>query len=62
MEVLLNSSLAGGVAIGASCDLIIAPVYAFLVGLISGAISAIGFLKANANVQSTIKLHDTCGV
>ena len=62
MEVMLNSSLAGGVAIGASCDLIIGPVYPFIIGVVSGGISAIGFLRVNASAQSTIKLHDTCGV
>jgi len=43
----LNSTLAGGVALGASCDLITAPVYALLVGSIVGVISAFGFSHVN---------------
>lgn len=62
MEVMLNSTLAGGVAIGACCDMITYGVYSFLIGMIAGTISCLGYLKANASAQSTIKLHDTCGV
>lgn len=62
MEVMLNSTLAGGVAIGACCDMITFGVYSFLIGMIAGTVSAVGYLRANASANSTIKLHDTCGV
>ena len=48
MEVMLNSTLAGGVAIGASCDIIIGAVYPFIIGMVAGTLSAIGFLYANS--------------
>jgi len=47
MEVLLNSTLAGGVMMGAACDLITGPGFAMLAGCICGAVSALGFLKLN---------------
>ncbi len=62
MEVLLNSTLAGGVVIGSACDLITNSGYAMIAGAIAGAISAIGFLKLNAFCKEKLGLHDTCGV
>ena len=62
MEVLLNATLAGGVVMGASCDMITGPGFAMLTGGIAGAISAIGFLKLNSFCQEKFGLHDTCGV
>jgi len=62
MEVMLNATLAGGVVMGASCDLIVNPGFAILAGAIAGAISAIGFLKLNALCKKKFNLHDTCGV
>lgn len=47
MEVMLNATLAGGVAIGTGCDLCQSPAAAVLVGGIGGAVSACGFLYAN---------------
>jgi ammonium transporter Rh len=47
MEVLLNSTLAGGVMMGAACDMITGPGFAMLAGSVAGAVSAIGFLKLN---------------
>ena len=47
MEVLLNSTLAGGVMMGAACDLITNPGFAMLAGCIAGAVSALGYLKVN---------------
>jgi ammonium transporter Rh len=43
MEIVLNASLAGGVALGSSADIIVQPFGAMLVGFISGAISSFGF-------------------
>jgi len=62
MEVLLNATLAGGVTIGASCDLITNPGFAMLTGCIAGGISALGFLKLNKFCKERFGLHDTCGV
>lgn len=62
MEVLLNATLAGGVIMGASCDLIVAPGAAMIAGSIAGIVSAMGFLWMNEFLKTKIGLHDTCGV
>jgi len=48
MEVVLNATLAGGVMMGAACDLITVPGFAMLAGAIAGIVSAFGFLYGNA--------------
>jgi len=45
MEIILNATLAGGVAIGSSCDLICEPWAALLVGVSGGILSAVGFAR-----------------
>jgi len=62
MEVLLNSTLAGGVAIGSSCDILTSPAGAIAIGASSGIVSALGYLYLNGYLQRKINLHDTCGV
>jgi ammonium transporter Rh len=58
---MANAALAGGVAIGATCANII-PGNAFIVGLIGGAISVIGYAIIQPALQNMIKGIDTCGV
>ena len=48
MEVLLHSTLAGGVVMGAACDFIVEPGSAMIAGGIAGLISAACYLKANS--------------
>jgi ammonium transporter Rh len=43
MEIILNASLAGGVACGANADIIVQPFGAMLVGFIAGVVSSLGF-------------------
>ena len=62
MEVMLNSTLAGGVAIGACSDLVVTPGIAIIIGSGAGIISALGFSYLNKGLQKWTKLHDTCGV
>lgn len=62
MEIVLNASLAGGVAIGSSCDIIVRPFGAMLVGFVSGVVSSLGFAFLSKFLQNKINLHDTCGV
>lgn len=47
MEVVLNATLAGGVAVGTSCDLVVNPGVAIAIGASAGIVSAWGFLKLN---------------
>jgi len=62
MEVVLNATLAGGVAIGTSCDMFASPAVALIIGSLAGIVSAFGFLKLGPYLQEKIGLHDTCGV
>ena len=58
---IANATLAGGVAIGSTCDLTTPPI-AFGIGICAGAISTFGFAVLQDKLQSLIKKTDTCGV
>ena len=58
---IANASLAGGVAIGSTCDYANHPT-AFLIGLLGGAVSTVGFAVIQGKLQSKLKCIDTCGV
>jgi ammonium transporter Rh len=62
MEIVLNASIAGGVGIGATADIIVRPFGAMIVGFICGAVSAFGYAYLSKFLQKAINLHDTCGV
>jgi len=56
-----NASLAGGVAIGATCNLV-GPIGAFVIGILAGALCVIGYTKIQPAMQKKFKIVDTCGV
>lgn len=58
---IANAALAGGVAIGSTCDLASFP-QAFFIGIIAGSISTFGFAVLQGKVEKLIKGIDTCGV
>lgn len=58
---IANASLAGGVSIGATCNLVSAPV-AFLIGILAGTICVTGYNIIQPRLQKALKLTDTCGV
>lgn len=62
MEIVLNASLAGGVAVGSAADIIVTPCGSMIAGFIVGSISASGFAYLSPFVKKHILLHDTCGV
>ena len=62
MIIIVNATLAGGAALGASADLINYPFCSMIIGFICGAIAALGFAYVAPFLQRTIKLHDTQGV
>jgi ammonium transporter Rh len=62
IDVVINATLAGGVVMGASCDIILNPGFAMLTGCIVGFLSAIGFLYTNRWFENKLGVHDTCGV
>ena len=61
VEDIANAALAGGVAIGSTCNLT-TPAIAFVIGIIAGALSTFGFAVLKEKIQKLIKKTDTCGV
>lgn len=61
-EFVLNATLAGGVMIGNTADLIIKPWIAILIGFCAGFVSLLGYNFINPFLFKNLKLHDTCGI
>jgi ammonium transporter Rh len=58
---IANAALAGGVAIGSTCDKV--PVsYAFSIGILAGVLSTVGFAVIQNWFHNLGKKVDTCGV
>nr|UUH57882.1 Rh type C glycoprotein [Molgula manhattensis] len=57
-----NATLAGGVAMGASANLIVHPFGALLTGSCAAIVATLGFAYLQPILARTIKVHDTCGV
>lgn len=62
MEDILNATLAGGVVIGAACDIITYPFISLLCGFAAGIISTIGFKRITRFLEHHIGLFDTAGI
>lgn len=62
MEVLLNATLAGGVAVGSASDLVVTAGISMVIGGAAGLVSAFGFIRLSAFLRDKAGLHDTCGV
>jgi len=58
---IANAALAGGVAIGSTCDQV-SPLIAFTIGILAGGLSTFGFAVIQDRFQAAIKKIDTCGV
>ncbi len=58
---IANATLAGGVAIGSTCDRVSLPV-AFAIGAVAGLISTFGFAVIQSRLQKDLRMVDTCGV
>ena len=61
MEHVQNATLAGGVAIGAACDMIINPGAALATGVAAGIVSTYGFSFLSPFLKKK-GLTDTCGI
>lgn len=62
MEHIQNATLAGGVAVGSSSDLVVGPYGSLLIGFLAGVLSTWGYAWLKKRLQDKIGLHDTCGV
>lgn len=61
IEDIANAALAGGVAIGSTCDMT-TPGFAMLIGIAAGALSVIGYSKIASKLEKLINGSDTCGI
>lgn len=57
-----NSTLAGGVAVGASAQMPMHPFGAMIFGSAAGLISVLGYKFLTPLLRKYLKIHDTCGV
>jgi ammonium transporter Rh len=58
---MANAALAGGVAVGATCN-VISPLGAFVVGLAAGTLCVVGYTVIQPRLDQRLKIVDTCGV
>ena len=58
---IANAALAGGVAIGSTCDSVSVGA-ALVIGILAGLLSTVGFAVIQERLQKRIKRVDTCGV
>jgi ammonium transporter Rh len=58
---IANAALAGGVAIGSTCDKV-QPLVAFGIGILAGGVSTFGFTVVQPRLQAMTRTIDTCGV
>ena len=58
---IANASLAGGVAIGATCNLVNG-VTAYIIGMLAGAVCVIGYTVIQPKLEKKLNFTDTCGI
>ncbi len=58
---IANATLAGGVAIGSTCDKVSLPV-ALAIGAVAGFVSTFGFAVLQGKMEKLHRIVDTCGV
>jgi len=61
MVHIQNATLAGGVAVGSSSDLVIGPWAAMVIGLVAGVMSTAGYVYLTPKLNAC-GLYDVCGI
>merc|ERR1712080_742907 len=61
IENIQNATLAGGIAVGACCDMMITPFGSVLIGAIAGVLSTLSFNYLAPFLTEKCNLLDTCG-
>jgi len=62
MEDIQNATLAGGVAVGTSANLVLFPGTALAIGLLAGLISIVGYVAITPMCTTRCNIRDTAGV
>lgn len=62
MEIILNASLAGGVAMGCNASIITMPFGSMLVGIAAGTVASLGYAYLQPFLRRKMWVHDTCGI
>jgi len=62
MVSIQNATLAGGVAVGTSSDLVIGPAGAISIGFAAGLLSVVGYVYIQPWLEKKLGIDDTCGV
>lgn len=57
-----NATLAGGVAVGSACDMLLSPAGAAALGAVAGVVSTLAYRHLQPCLLRRVALHDTCGV
>ncbi|NXP37672.1 RHCG protein, partial [Leiothrix lutea] len=57
-----NATLAGGVAVGTSAEMMLTPYGSLIVGSISGIVSTVGYVYFTPFLESRLHIQDTCGI
>uniref|UniRef100_M4BG01 Ammonium transporter AmtB-like domain-containing protein n=1 Tax=Hyaloperonospora arabidopsidis (strain Emoy2) TaxID=559515 RepID=M4BG01_HYAAE len=62
MVHLQNATLAGGVAMGTTCNLAISPAASITIGLVVGIASVVGYRFVSPRLEQVMRMSDTCGI
>ncbi len=62
MVHIQNATLAGGVAVGSSSDLVIGPFGALIIGCVAGILCVLGYVYVSHFIEKYFRVADTCGV
>ncbi|XP_008490191.2 ammonium transporter Rh type C [Calypte anna] len=62
MVHIQNATLAGGVAVGTSAEMMLPPYGSLIVGFICGIVSTVGYVYLTPFLESKLHIQDTCGI